>query len=97
MDFAIDQQQFLQGYLPIVFLDLRQAVRPDARVAAEPILTGPGFVTKDNVDPVIGLSARHDPLGERSERRASGRLHDGRPRADPVHRRGRPYDHGHRA
>jgi simple sugar transport system substrate-binding protein len=48
MLFAIDQQQFLQGYLPIVFLTYYNlyGLMPGG---GEPILTGPGFVTKDNV------------------------------------------------
>jgi simple sugar transport system substrate-binding protein len=48
MLFAIDQQQYLQGYLPIVFLTLYNlyGLMPGG---GQPILTGPGFVTKDNV------------------------------------------------
>jgi simple sugar transport system substrate-binding protein len=50
MVFAIDQQQFLQGYLPVVLLlnYIRYGVMPGANV-----LTGPGFVTKDNAAKVI--------------------------------------------
>jgi simple sugar transport system substrate-binding protein len=48
MLFAVDQQQFLQGYLPIVFLTYYHlyGLMPGG---GQPILTGPGFVTKDNV------------------------------------------------
>lgn len=48
MLFAVDQQQYLQGYLPIVFLTLYNlyGLMPGG---GQPILTGPGFVTKDNV------------------------------------------------
>jgi simple sugar transport system substrate-binding protein len=48
MMFAIDQQQYLQGYLPVVFLTYYNlyGLMPGG---GEPILTGPGFVTKDNV------------------------------------------------
>ena len=48
MLFAIDQQQFLQGYLPVVFLTYYHlyGLMPGG---GQPILTGPGFVTKDNV------------------------------------------------
>jgi simple sugar transport system substrate-binding protein len=48
MEFAIDQQQFLQGYLPIVFLTYYDlyGLLPGG---GQPVLTGPGFVTKDNV------------------------------------------------
>jgi simple sugar transport system substrate-binding protein len=50
MDFAIDQQQYMQGYLPIVLLRLYNmtGVMPGADV-----LTGPGFVTKENAADVI--------------------------------------------
>lgn len=55
MLFLIDQQPFLQGYLPIVMLvqNDRYAVIP-----AGVIGTGPGFVTKDNAARVIELSAK---------------------------------------
>jgi simple sugar transport system substrate-binding protein len=54
MLFAIDQQQFLQGYLPIVFLTLfnENLNTPGSDI----IMTGPGFVTRDNAAEVIGLS-----------------------------------------
>jgi simple sugar transport system substrate-binding protein len=54
MSFAIDQQQFLQGYLPIVLLTLynQYGVAP----ANDVILTGPGFVTPENASQVIELS-----------------------------------------
>jgi len=55
MLFAIDQQQFMQGYLPIVLLKLYVT---NANSIANPILmTGPGFVTSENVDQVIDLTA----------------------------------------
>lgn len=52
MMFAIDQQQFLQGYLPIVFLtyDKLYGLVPGG---GQPIYTGPGIVDKTNVDTVI--------------------------------------------
>jgi simple sugar transport system substrate-binding protein len=55
MLFAVDQQQYLQGYLPIVMLKLyiTNANTPGSVLTP----TGPGFVTKDNVDKVIDLSA----------------------------------------
>lgn len=54
MEFAIDQQQYLQGYLPVVLLRLHTkfGLMPGADV-----LTGPGFVTKDNAADVIAWSA----------------------------------------
>ena len=51
--FAIDQQQFLQGYLPVVFLTnyIQYGVTPVNEVA-----TGPAFVTQENAEQVIELS-----------------------------------------
>jgi simple sugar transport system substrate-binding protein len=45
--FAIDQQQYLQGYLPIVMLKLYND-NLNTVGGGQPVLTGPGFVTKDN-------------------------------------------------
>lgn len=54
MLFAIDQQQYLQGYLPIVLLYLNNT---NLNTIANPVLmTGPGFVTQDNAEQVIELS-----------------------------------------
>ncbi|MDQ6643881.1 MAG: sugar ABC transporter substrate-binding protein [Chloroflexota bacterium] len=56
MLFAIDQQQYLQGYLPIVLLTL---YKTNLNTIANDILqTGPGFVTPDNVSQVIQLTAQ---------------------------------------
>jgi simple sugar transport system substrate-binding protein len=52
--FAIDQQQYLQGYLPVVLLTLY--ARNLNTVANPVIMTGPGFVTADNAERVIALS-----------------------------------------
>jgi simple sugar transport system substrate-binding protein len=55
MLFAIDQQQYLQGYLPIVLLTL---YKENLNTIGSPVLlTGPGFVTADNAAQVIDLSA----------------------------------------
>ena len=55
MLFAIDQQQYEQGYLPIVLLTLYAT---NLNTIANPvIMTGPGFVTKDNAQRVIDLAA----------------------------------------
>ncbi len=56
MLFAIDQQQYLQGYLPIVLLTLYRTNLNT--VANDVIMTGPGFVTSDNVSRVIQLTAQ---------------------------------------
>ena len=55
MLFAIDQQQYLQGYLPIVLLTLNSENLNT--VANNVIMTGPGFVTQDTAAQVIALSA----------------------------------------
>ncbi len=52
--FAIDQQQYLQGYLPIVLLTL---FNENLNIVAnDVIMTGPGFVTQENAAQVISLS-----------------------------------------
>jgi len=56
MLFAIDQQQYEQGYLPIVFLTLYKTNLNT--VANDIIQTGPGFVTANNVSQVIQLTAQ---------------------------------------
>jgi len=55
MLFAIDQQQYLQGYLPIVLLTL-YATNLNT-IANDVLQTGPGFVTASNVNQVIKLTA----------------------------------------
>jgi simple sugar transport system substrate-binding protein len=55
MLFAIDQQQYIQGYLPIVLLTLYQENLNT--IANDVLMTGPGFVTADNASRVIELSA----------------------------------------
>jgi simple sugar transport system substrate-binding protein len=56
MLFAIDQQQYLQGYLPIVLLTL---YKTNLNTIANSILqTGPGFVDSSNVSQVIALTAQ---------------------------------------
>src|SRR5436309_5894472 len=56
MLFAIDQQQYLQGYLPIVLLTLYRTNLNT--IANDVLMTGPGFVTSDNVSQVIKLTAQ---------------------------------------
>jgi simple sugar transport system substrate-binding protein len=53
--FAIDQQQYLQGYLPVVFLKL-YAENLNTVGGGDPVLTGPGFVTADNAAQVADLA-----------------------------------------
>jgi len=56
MSAAIDQQPYLQGYLPITFLTLyvRYGVIPPNNVN-----TGPGFITKDNIAMVEKLAGKY--------------------------------------
>jgi simple sugar transport system substrate-binding protein len=55
MEFAVDQQQYLQGYLPVVFLTLYKT-NANTVGGGEPVLTGPGFVTKENAGTVAKLA-----------------------------------------
>ena len=55
MLFAIDQQQYIQGYLPVVLLTL--FVTNLNTVANDVLMTGPGFVTAETAGRVIELSA----------------------------------------
>lgn len=54
-DFAIDQQQFLQGYLPVVFLAnyAKYGLIPGGNVPS-----GPNLITKDKASQVVDLSAK---------------------------------------
>jgi simple sugar transport system substrate-binding protein len=57
MLFAVDQQPYLQGYLPVVFTALK--VRNGNDVGGGlPVYSGPGFVTKDNADQVKRFADR---------------------------------------
>jgi simple sugar transport system substrate-binding protein len=53
--FAVDQQQYLQGYLPIVFLTLNKT-NANTVGGGQPVLTGPGFVEKSNAATVQKLA-----------------------------------------
>jgi simple sugar transport system substrate-binding protein len=55
MAFAIDQQQFAQGYLPIVLLYLNK-INGHVLGGGLPMYTGPGFVTQDNAEQVQELA-----------------------------------------
>jgi simple sugar transport system substrate-binding protein len=56
MLFAIDQQQYLQGYLGVLIVTqyAQYGLLPGG---GAPVLTGPGFVTQENAAQVIELSA----------------------------------------
>src|SRR3954447_1862884 len=53
--FAVDQQQYLQGYLPIVFLKLFKT-NANTVGGGQPVLTGPGYVDKANALTVTKLA-----------------------------------------
>lgn len=53
--FAIDQQQYAQGYLSVVLLYLNKTNGHELG-GGQPMYTGPGFVTKDNADLVQKLA-----------------------------------------
>ena len=55
--FTIDQQQYLQGYLSVVFLYLN-VTNKNTVGGGLPVYTGPGFVTTDNVAAVKELVAK---------------------------------------
>ena len=56
MSFAIDQQQYAQGYMSVVLLYLNLTNAHELG-GGLPIYTGPGFVTADNVAVVKELVA----------------------------------------
>jgi simple sugar transport system substrate-binding protein len=53
--FAVDQQQYTQGYLPVAFLYLFQT-NGNTIGGGLPVLTGPGFVDETNADLVADLA-----------------------------------------
>ncbi len=54
--FAVDQQQYEQGYLPIVMLKL-YAENLNTVGGGQPVLTGPGIVDATNVDEIADLAS----------------------------------------
>ena len=54
MLFATDQQQYLQGYLPVVLLT--NYIQYGTRPVNTEIPTGPAFITEDNAEQVINLA-----------------------------------------
>src|SRR4029078_8781427 len=53
--FAIDQQQYLQGYLPVVFAML-YVTNLNTVGNGEPVLTGPGIINKANAATIAQLA-----------------------------------------
>jgi simple sugar transport system substrate-binding protein len=56
ISFAVDQQQYLQGYLPVVFLTLYNT-NSNTVGGGQPVLTGPGFVDASNAADVAELAS----------------------------------------
>jgi simple sugar transport system substrate-binding protein len=54
--FAVDQQPYSQGYLPVVFLTLQKR-NGDVVGGGQPVFSGPGFVTKENAAQVAAFAA----------------------------------------
>src|SRR4051812_18770647 len=57
IEFAVDQQQYEQGYLPIVMLELYKK-NLNTVGGGQPVLTGPGIVDKKNVDQIADLAQK---------------------------------------
>jgi simple sugar transport system substrate-binding protein len=57
MLFAIDQQQYLQGYLPVVF-GMLYVTNLNTIGNGAPVLTGPGIINKANASKVAALAAK---------------------------------------
>jgi simple sugar transport system substrate-binding protein len=57
MLFAIDQQQYLQGYLPVVF-GMLFVTNLNTVGNGAPVLTGPGIINKANASKVAALAAK---------------------------------------
>lgn len=55
--FALDQQPYSQGYLPVVFLTLKLR-NGDTVGGGQPVYSGPGFITKENAGQVAEFAER---------------------------------------
>ncbi|WEO93349.1 sugar ABC transporter substrate-binding protein [Streptomyces sp. FXJ1.172] len=58
IQFAVDQQPYLQGYLAVDALWLYKNNGNFSGGGQQPVLTGPAFVDKSNVDKVAGFAAK---------------------------------------
>ena len=58
VEFAVDQQPYLQGYLAIDSLWLYKNNGDYMGGGEQPVLTGPAFVDKSNVDKVASFAAK---------------------------------------
>src|SRR5229473_4820300 len=57
IDFAVDQQQYLQGYLPIIFLKLYKS-NANTVGGFDTVKSGPGIVDKSNASQVAALAGQ---------------------------------------
>ncbi|KGJ71868.1 sugar ABC transporter substrate-binding protein [Cryobacterium roopkundense] len=55
--FAVDQQPYSQGYLPVVFLTL-QLRNGDVAGGGQPVYSGPAFITKENAAQVAEFAVK---------------------------------------
>ncbi|WP_286247521.1 sugar ABC transporter substrate-binding protein [Streptomyces graminofaciens] len=58
IEFAVDQQPYLQGYLAVDSLWLYKNNGNYSGGGEEPVLTGPAFVDKDNVDTIAKFASK---------------------------------------
>ncbi|MBW8821352.1 MAG: sugar ABC transporter substrate-binding protein [Streptomyces sp.] len=58
VEFAVDQQPYLQGYLAVDALWLYKNNGNFSGGGEQPVLTGPAFVTKDNADSIAAFAAK---------------------------------------
>jgi simple sugar transport system substrate-binding protein len=58
IEFAVDQQPYLQGYLAVDALWLYKNNGNYSGGGVQPVLTGPAFVDKSNVDKVAEFAAK---------------------------------------
>jgi simple sugar transport system substrate-binding protein len=58
LEFAVDQQPYLQGYLAVDSLWLYKNNGNFSGGGTAPVLTGPAFITKDNADAVAEFAAK---------------------------------------
>ncbi|MES5819888.1 sugar ABC transporter substrate-binding protein [Streptomyces sp. RG80] len=58
VEFAVDQQPYLQGYLSVDSLWLYKNNGNYMGGGEQPVLTGPAFITKDNVDKVAEFASK---------------------------------------
>jgi simple sugar transport system substrate-binding protein len=65
LDFTIDQQPYLQGFLPVLYLWLYKL--SGGLAAPSETNTGLLFVTKDNVDPYLATKTRYEGSSTREQ------------------------------